>query len=79
VDPDDVAQLEVGKYNVPKGDGVNLLGKLSYSPEQLFSVSREPNDATTLFWAGVSQHWLKLASSLEVRHTYPVSQIFPFC
>ncbi|KAJ6986739.1 bark storage protein A [Populus alba x Populus x berolinensis] len=65
VDPDDVAQLEVGKYNVPKGDGVNLLGKLSYSPEQLFSVSREPNDATTLFWAGVSQHWLKLASSLE--------------
>ncbi|KAH8502146.1 hypothetical protein H0E87_016784 [Populus deltoides] len=65
VDPDDVAQLEVGKYNVPKGDGVNLLGKLSYSTEQLFSVSREPNDATTLFWAGVSQHWLKLASSLE--------------
>ncbi|KAH8501846.1 hypothetical protein H0E87_016571 [Populus deltoides] len=66
VDPDDVAQLEVGKYNVPKGDGVNLLGKLSYSTEQLFSVSREPNDATTLFWAGVSQHWLKLASSLEL-------------
>ncbi|CAK7325340.1 unnamed protein product [Dovyalis caffra] len=65
VDPADVAQLEVRKYNVPKGDGANLLGKISYTSEQLFSVSMEPNAATTVFWEEVSQHWLQLASSLE--------------
>ncbi|XP_034929415.1 bark storage protein A isoform X2 [Populus alba] len=65
MDPADVAYLEVGSYNVPEGDGVNLLGQIGYSTEQLFSVSREPNTAVSLWWMEVSQQWLQLARSLE--------------
>ncbi|KAJ6901738.1 bark storage protein A-like isoform X2 [Populus alba x Populus x berolinensis] len=63
--PADVASLEVGSYNVPEGDGVNLLGQIGYSTEQVFSVSREPNTAVSLWWMEVSQQWLQLAMSLE--------------
>lgn len=77
MDPADVAYLEVGSYNVPEGDGVNLLGQIGYSTEQLFSVSREPNTAVSLWWMEVSQQWLQLARSLEVRHSNPAPQFSP--
>ena len=63
-----MAYLEVGSYNVPEGDGVNLLGRIGYSTEELFSVSIEPNTVVSLWWMEVSQQWLQLARSLEVRH-----------
>ncbi|KAF2318430.1 hypothetical protein GH714_007485 [Hevea brasiliensis] len=65
VDSSDVAQLKIGGYNVPEGDGLNLLGQIGYSSEQFFTVTRKPNAAVPLFWAEVSQHWLQLAGSLE--------------
>lgn len=63
-----MAYLEVGSYNVPEGDGVNLLGRIGYRTEELFSVSIEPNTAVSLWWMEVSQQWLQLSRSLEVRH-----------
>ncbi|XP_057990622.1 bark storage protein A [Hevea brasiliensis] len=65
VDSSDFAQLKIGGYNVPGGDGLNLLGQIGYSSEQFFTVTRKPNAAVPLFWAEVSQHWLQLAASLE--------------
>ncbi|OMO87227.1 hypothetical protein CCACVL1_09183 [Corchorus capsularis] len=61
VDQDDVAQLDIGSYNVPKGNGTNLLGHIGYSKEQFFSESGNPNTAQPLLWANISQHWLQLA------------------
>ncbi|OMP07124.1 hypothetical protein COLO4_07609 [Corchorus olitorius] len=61
VDQDDVAQLDIGSYNVPKGNGSNLLGHIGYSKEEFFSESGKPNTAQPLLWANISQHWLQLA------------------
>lgn len=63
-----MAELDFGSYNVPKADGMNLLGKIGYSYEQFFSESGETNTAKPLFWAQISQHWLQLASGLEVNY-----------
>ncbi|XWS75249.1 hypothetical protein CRYUN_Cryun01aG0069600 [Craigia yunnanensis] len=65
VDSADVALLDFGNYNVPKGNGTNLLGHIGYSKEQFFSESGEPNIAESLVWAKISPHWLQLASNLE--------------
>ncbi|XP_039067300.1 bark storage protein A-like [Hibiscus syriacus] len=65
VDPADVAQLDIGNYNVAKRNGTNLLGHIGYNKEQFYSVSGEPNVAERLVWAEITPHWLRLASSLE--------------
>ncbi|XVF82949.1 hypothetical protein PTKIN_Ptkin16aG0093000 [Pterospermum kingtungense] len=65
VDSADVAQLDIGSYNVPKGNETNLLGHIGYSKEQFYSESGEPNIAQSLLWAKISPHWLQLASKLE--------------
>ncbi|KAJ4840473.1 hypothetical protein Tsubulata_039821 [Turnera subulata] len=65
VDPTDVAHLEFGNYNVPQGDGVNLLGQIGYWTEEIYSVSGEPNNPVSVLWVEVSRKWLKLAASLE--------------
>ncbi|KAL4290025.1 hypothetical protein GQ457_14G022160 [Hibiscus cannabinus] len=65
VDPADVAQLDIGSYNVPKGSGINLLGHIGNNKEQFYSVSGEPNVAERLLWAKITPHWLRLASGLE--------------
>lgn len=70
MDSADVSQLDFGSYNVPKGNGSNLLGHIGYSKEQFFSESGEPNIAESLVWAKISPHWLQLASNLEVRYVY---------
>ncbi|KAJ8759140.1 hypothetical protein K2173_004147 [Erythroxylum novogranatense] len=59
----DVAHLDFGSYNVPKGDGVNLLGRIGYSNEQLFSGSGEA--ATEIFCLQISHQWLQFAAGLE--------------
>ncbi|KDP45050.1 hypothetical protein JCGZ_01550 [Jatropha curcas] len=64
VSSSDVAEIKIGSYNVPQGDGLNMLGKIGYSNEQFFSV-KEANAAEPLFWDEVNQHWLHLAASLE--------------
>lgn len=61
----DIAELDFGSYNVPKGDGMNLLGKIGYSYEEFFSESGKPNTAIPLFWAQISERWLQLAAGLE--------------
>ncbi|KAK6228340.1 hypothetical protein SCA6_000680 [Theobroma cacao] len=63
VDQDDVAQLDIGSYNVPTGSGANLLGHIGYRKEQFFSKSGEPNIAQSLVWAKTSPQWLQLASN----------------
>ncbi|KAJ4830234.1 hypothetical protein Tsubulata_037558 [Turnera subulata] len=71
VDPTDVAHLEFRNYNVPQGDGVNLLGQvLGYWTEKIYiyifcSVPGVPNNPVSLLWVEVSRKWLKLAASLE--------------
>ena len=45
MDEDDVAQLDIGSYNVPKGSRTNLLGHIGYSKEQFFTESGMPNTA----------------------------------
>ncbi|KAG8480586.1 hypothetical protein CXB51_024514 [Gossypium anomalum] len=61
----DVSQLEIGDYNVPKGNGTNLLGHIGYMEEEYYSVAGEPNVAESLLWANISLQWLQLASNLE--------------
>lgn len=41
----DVAYLDIGSYNVPKKQGINLLGRIVYSSEEFFSESGMPNVA----------------------------------
>lgn len=64
--PDAVAHLDVATYNVPKGEGTNLLGSIVYDSEQFFSEQGKPNTARPLLWAQTSQQWLDLAANLEV-------------
>ncbi|KAJ4840474.1 hypothetical protein Tsubulata_039822 [Turnera subulata] len=61
----DVAHLDIGSYNLPRGNGMNLLGHIGYSYEQFFSESGKPDTAAPIFWAQTSQKWLKLAAGLE--------------
>ncbi|XP_059628400.1 bark storage protein A-like [Cornus florida] len=61
----DVAHLDIGSYNMPKGDGSNLLGHIGYSPEQFFSESGTPNKAQRLLWAQITDNWLRLAARLQ--------------
>ncbi|KAG2669346.1 hypothetical protein I3760_14G030300 [Carya illinoinensis] len=63
--PDAVAHLDVARYNVPKGEGANLLGSFAYHSEQFFSELGKPNTARPLVWAQTSQQWLDLAANLE--------------
>ncbi|KAA8534494.1 hypothetical protein F0562_032011 [Nyssa sinensis] len=62
---DIVAQLDFESYNVPEGEGMNLLGRIGYRSEQLFSESGTPNTPQRLLWLQISQNWLHLATSLE--------------
>ena len=63
---DDVVHLDVARYNVPKGVGTNLLGRIGYSYEDFFSELGKPNTVRPLIWAQISQHWLQYAANLEV-------------
>ncbi|KAG5533103.1 hypothetical protein RHGRI_027363 [Rhododendron griersonianum] len=63
----DVAYLDIGSYNVPKKQGINLLGCIVYSSEEFFSESGMPNVAQPLLWAQISRNWLQLATGLEAR------------
>ncbi|KAH9768753.1 PNP UDP 1 domain-containing protein [Citrus sinensis] len=60
-----IGQLDIESYNVPKGHGSNLLGHIVYNSEPFFSETGEPNSAQPLLWAPISEHWLKLAANLE--------------
>ncbi|KAF9597047.1 hypothetical protein IFM89_015238 [Coptis chinensis] len=61
----DVAHLDIGNYNVPNGQGMNLLGRIGFSPEQFYSESGQPNTPERIIWANVSRHWLHSAAKLE--------------
>ncbi|XP_022745087.1 bark storage protein A-like isoform X2 [Durio zibethinus] len=63
VDEDDVAQLDIGSFNVPKANGTNLLGHIGYRKEQYFSESGTPNTAQSVVWTKITPHWLQLASN----------------
>ncbi|KAK9187269.1 hypothetical protein WN944_018661 [Citrus x changshan-huyou] len=60
-----IGQLDIESYNVPKGHGSNLLWHIVYNSEPFFSETGEPNSAQPLLWAPISEHWLKLAANLE--------------
>uniref|UniRef100_A0A2N9IHK7 Nucleoside phosphorylase domain-containing protein n=1 Tax=Fagus sylvatica TaxID=28930 RepID=A0A2N9IHK7_FAGSY len=62
---DDVVHLDVARYNVPKGEGTNLLGRIGYTYEDFFSELGKPNTVRPLIWAQISQHWLQYAANLE--------------
>ncbi|KFK30973.1 hypothetical protein AALP_AA6G051900 [Arabis alpina] len=62
---DDVAYLDIGNYNVPKGEGNNMLGSLGYSYEELYSVNGHTNSPQKVFWINTNQEWLHLAADLE--------------
>lgn len=66
----DVVHLDIASYNVPKGEGTNLLGHIGYSDEEFYSELGKPNTAQPLFWAETSKHWLHLAANLEVWLTF---------
>lgn len=61
----DVVHLDIASYNVPKGEGTNLLGHIGYNDEEFYSELGKPNIAQPLFWAETSKHWLHLAANLE--------------
>nr|BAH56816.1 AT4G24350 [Arabidopsis thaliana] len=62
---EDIAYLDVGNYNVPKGDGDNELGSIGYNYEQLYSVTGHINAPQNVFWINTTQEWLHLAADLE--------------
>ncbi|XP_010448575.1 PREDICTED: bark storage protein A-like isoform X2 [Camelina sativa] len=62
---EDVAYLDVGNYNVPRGDGKNELGTIGYSYEELYSVNGPINSPQKVFWINTTQEWLHLAAGLE--------------
>ncbi|KAE9451291.1 hypothetical protein C3L33_16815, partial [Rhododendron williamsianum] len=57
----------LGANDVPKKQGINLLGRIVYSSEEFFSESGMPNVAQPLLWAQISRNWLQLATGLEAR------------
>ncbi|XP_047320094.1 bark storage protein A-like [Impatiens glandulifera] len=61
----DIAHLDIGSYNEPKEEGINLLGRIGYSNEQLFSSLSKPNVAEEVFWVQTNRDWVKLATNLE--------------
>ncbi|CAN0910590.1 3-phosphoinositide-dependent protein kinase 2 [Linum grandiflorum] len=66
-DPAAVAHLQIGNFNVPKGDGVvNELGQIGYSLQQLYSASSvNPNTPASLLWMNVTRDWLHLAAAIQ--------------
>ncbi|XP_059433973.1 bark storage protein A-like [Corylus avellana] len=65
LDPKYVSHMDVASYNVPKGNGSNLLGRIGYRKEEFFTELGKPNAARPLVWAQISQHWLHLAHNLK--------------
>lgn len=63
---EDAAYLDVGNYNIPKGDGKNKLGSIGYSYEELYSVTGHINSPQKVYWINTTQEWLHLAADLEV-------------
>lgn len=61
-----IAHLDFGTYNVPKGNETNLLGRISFRPEDFHSESKNPNTSIQLIWAQITPKWLQLATLLEV-------------
>ncbi|XP_077235898.1 bark storage protein A-like [Tasmannia lanceolata] len=59
------AHFDIGDYNLPKGKGINLLGRVGYWPEEYYSVITKPNTPQDLVWAEMTPHWLHLASNME--------------
>ncbi|VVB07788.1 unnamed protein product [Arabis nemorensis] len=62
---EDPAYLDIRNYNVPKGDGNNMLGSLGYSYEELYSINGHTNSPQKVFWINTNQEWLHLAAGLE--------------
>uniref|UniRef100_A0A0D6R5S5 Nucleoside phosphorylase domain-containing protein n=1 Tax=Araucaria cunninghamii TaxID=56994 RepID=A0A0D6R5S5_ARACU len=60
-----VGNLMVGDYNVPQNNRTNLLGKISYVPEEFYSETGKPNVPEDLLFAETSSDWLKFASTIE--------------
>ncbi|GLJ32834.1 hypothetical protein SUGI_0661280 [Cryptomeria japonica] len=59
-----MGHLKVGDYNVPQGNKTNLLGKISYDPEEFYRETGKPNIPEDLLWAETSQEWFEHASEL---------------
>ncbi|CAN8230704.1 unnamed protein product [Cochlearia groenlandica] len=55
----------LGNYNVPQGDGNNMLGSIGYNPEQVFSINGVTNSPQKVFWFNTTREWLHLAADLE--------------
>ncbi|KAF3961797.1 hypothetical protein CMV_013616 [Castanea mollissima] len=52
----DVVHLDIASYNVPKGEGTNLLGHIGHRNEEFYTELGKPNTAQPLFWAETSKH-----------------------
>ncbi|XP_015941209.1 bark storage protein A [Arachis duranensis] len=65
VDPSDFGKLDIGNFNVPRGEGQNLLGHVGYSTEQFYSESGDPNTPQRVIWVNTTRQWLNLAANLE--------------
>ncbi|MED6108889.1 hypothetical protein PIB30_028350 [Stylosanthes scabra] len=65
VDSSDFGKLDIGNYNVPRGDGQNLLGHVGYSTEQFYSESGDPNTPQRVIWLNTTSQWLNLAANLK--------------
>lgn len=58
VDPKD---LKFWEYNVPKGGG-NLLGKVRFTPTQLFS---DRDNEKAVFWMPVDSYWYNISTQIQ--------------
>ncbi|CAN0826124.1 3-phosphoinositide-dependent protein kinase 2 [Linum grandiflorum] len=64
VDPEDVAHLKIGDFNIPSGEGENELGQIGYSLNQLYSASSlQINTPSSVMWLNVTRHWVHLAAT----------------
>ncbi|KAI3916598.1 hypothetical protein MKW98_026340 [Papaver atlanticum] len=60
-----LATLDFGSFNVPKGEETNRLGQIGFIAEELFYESGRVNVAQNVFWLETSRRWLHLAAKLE--------------
>lgn len=67
----DLPELKFGTYNIP-AEGKNLLGRVEFKPEELYSVGRAMEE---VFWLQPNPSWYQLALKLQVSIIFKILKI----
>ena len=60
--------MKFGDFDFPS-EGGNLLGKIEFTPKQLYSTGKQMQE---VFWLPIDSKWLSIAAQLQVNSSMDI-------